>query len=84
MKKVKIIAVKAGTCPYCGDVDIDYGCSDSFDDMHFYPAHCNGCGRDFTEVYELTFCGASVGPNQDIEAEEGMEVEFDEDEEESL
>ena len=50
---------KEGHCPKCGSGDIDYGALDiSCDGMIvFYPIHCNNCGHDDEEFYQLEFIG---------------------------
>lgn len=50
---------KEGHCPKCGSEDIDYGVLDisEFGDIIFYPIHCNDCGHDDKEYYQLEFIG---------------------------
>ena len=80
MRKVKILSNEQGQCPYCNSMDIDYGCIQLEDDMIYYPAHCNECGRDFEEWYDLTFTGHNVGDGCCEEAADliGEEIEMDE------
>ena len=45
----------SGICGKCGSEDIDYGGSEIVDDSLSYLFHCNKCGADGTEWYDLTY-----------------------------
>lgn len=51
-----------GKCPYCGSEDIEYGDTNIDGDVLGYEFHCNNCGKDSTEWYDLTFV-ETVGDN---------------------
>lgn len=77
--KIKLKKIEQGVCPYCGSVDIDYGCGTLIDDYMHYPAECCECHRQFEEWYVLNFIGHNVGEykQQPVDSgEEGVEIEY--------
>jgi len=81
MSKIKLHKIEQGVCPYCGSVDVDYGAIEYEDDeMLYYPATCNECGREFEEWYNLSFSGHNVGNGCDIVTNDGdtdLEIEME-------
>ena len=45
----------SGECGKCGSEDIDYGSSEIVDDSLSYEFHCNACGADGKEWYDITY-----------------------------
>ena len=51
---------KVGECPVCGEQDLDYQELQPEDNMVCYPWHCDNCGAEGNEWYDLTFTGHYV------------------------
>lgn len=52
-----------GICPKCKSEDIDYGDSEPVDTSYVYEAHCNKCGIDFKEWYDMVFSYSEAEEN---------------------
>ena len=48
-----------GIC-ICGSSDLEYGDTKLNGMTYSYQVHCNGCGLDFTEDYNLIWCGKTL------------------------
>lgn len=64
---------KKGTCPFCGEEDLEYGAVSFEGDFCYFPWECNCCGEKGEEWYELSFAGHNViVDGENIEIDESM------------
>ena len=64
------LGYEPGICPDCGSDDLSYEKPISYTDSIEYPFHCNNCGADGTERYNLDFAESETN-----ELEENKKVE---------
>lgn len=59
------VSNKAGECPFCGSLALDYGALEVGGEDIYYPWTCTHCGASGREMYELSFAGhyQCVSPN---------------------
>lgn len=53
----KIIPNAPGVCHNCGSRNLDYGCSEVFDNQIAYEYDCDDCHFCGYEIYNLVFAG---------------------------
>ena len=64
------LGYEPGICPDCGSDDLSYEKPISYTDSIEYPFHCNNCGKDGAERYNLDFVESETN-----ELEENKKVE---------
>jgi len=57
--------MSAGTCPKCGEQNLQYGSMEPEDDQMYYPWTCLDCGAIGREWYSIEFIEHTTNEDED-------------------
>lgn len=71
------LGYEPGICPNCGSDDLSYEKPITYTDVIEYPYHCNNCGADGTERYNLDFAESETNELDESKKTAKREFKFE-------